>query len=612
MRDKTLLPAHSAETRFIPHSAPPRQMADAATRIDQLIARRRIAIAFQPFIDVMSHVIHGYEALGRPPVDAGFSDISELLSIASATDRRLQLECHLVARAIDRFMTLDLPGRLFVNLSPECLGHPDFSVDNLLACLQTQGLAYTRLVVELTEQHYSNFPHVLQANLDRLRKLGISLALDDFAAGYNGMLHWMDQQPEIVKIDRKMLSDIDKLPKKYRFVRSVVHLAKESGAHVIAEGIETPSEAGVLTELGVDFLQGYLFGKPATEPLRNIEPEILGHLVSYRQAQRTQQGLIRTLIQPARSVQHTTRLDTVMDLFLSSPELRALPVLDGESPVGIAWRHDLMNLYASPYGRPLNERRSISRLMDRRPVIVDESESLTVLSRRLSERDHRSFHDVFIITRGRAYAGIGQLIDLLRLYTTQQVRQAQHLNPLSGLPGNVPLNETLESWLAERQPFALVYVDLDHFKAINDHYGYQRGDQVLLMLSQILKDHTHPARDFLGHIGGDDFVILYRTTDWRAYCDEIIRQFDARIPAFYDPEDQQRGSIGTADRDGNPRQYPICSVTLAALNLGDDQVPNSHLLTEQISAIKSRAKQRQGSNLLVETLHDCRRPVTRI
>lgn len=581
----------------------------ASARIERLIASRQIDIAFQPFIDVMSHSIHGYEALGRPPKSAGFSDISELLTIASAANCRLELECHLVTRAIDRFATLGLTGRLFVNLSPECLGHPGFSIEDLLTDLQNHSLSYTRLVIELTEQQCSVFPHVLQSNLDRLRKLGIALALDDFAAGYNGMLHWMDQQPEIVKIDRKMLSDIDKLPKKYRFVRSVVHLAKESGAHVIAEGIENPSEAGVLAELGVDFLQGYLFGRPESEPLQAIEPETLGHLKQYRQSQLTQKGLIRTLIQPAQSVQHTTRLDTVMNLFLSHPELRALPVLDGEFPVGIAWRHDLMNLYASPYGRPLNERRSISRLMDRRPVIVDESESLTLLSRRISERDHRSFHDVFIITRGRAYAGVGQLIDLLRLYTTQQVRQAQHLNPLSGLPGNVPLNETLETWLNEQRAFTLVYVDLDHFKAINDHYGYQRGDQVLLMLSQILKDCTHPASDFLGHVGGDDFVILYRTADWRARCGEIIALFDAKIPAFYDPQDQIRGYIDSADRDGNPKQYPLCSITLAALDIVGTQAPGSHALTEQVSAIKLRAKKHVGSNLLIESLKsDIRSP----
>ncbi|MHB1228818.1 MAG: bifunctional diguanylate cyclase/phosphodiesterase [Halothiobacillus sp.] len=574
----------------------------ATQRIDQLIASQTIDIVFQPFIDVMNHSVHGYEALARPPYSAGFAHISDLLIIATAADRRLSLECHLAIKAIERFTALKLTGRLFVNLSPEVLGHPEFVVDTLLDALSEQALPFQRLVIELTEQHITEHPQILQRNLDRLRVRGIILALDDFAAGYNGLLHWLDRQPEIVKIDRAMLSGIDQLPKKYRFVRSVVQLAKESGAHIVAEGVELASEARVLVELGVDFLQGYLFGQPSIEPIQSLAPELIDLLHQGSCSAKTQQCLIQTLIQPAPSVQITERLDAVMNLFLADSQLRALPVLDGPLPVGIAWRHDLMNLYASPFGRPLNERRSISRLMDRHPVIVDESESLTLLSRRISERDHRNFHDVFIITRQRAYVGIGQLIDLLRLYTTEQVRQAQHLNPLSGLPGNVPINETLESWLENGTGFTLVYADLDYFKAINDFYGYQRGDRVLLLLAQILKDHTHPAQDFLGHVGGDDFVILFQSPDWTAQCAQIIQAFDTQIASLYDETDQTRGFIETTDREGQPRQFPFCSITLAALIRPANYAIHSQTLTERISAIKSQAKKQRGSKLKLQSL----------
>jgi len=233
---------------------------------------------------------------------------------------------------------------------------------------------------------------------------------------------------------------------------------------------------------------------------------------------------------------------------------------------------------------------------------VDESESLTLLSRRLSERDHRNFHDVFIITRQRAYAGIGQLIDLLRLYTTEQVRQAQHLNPLSGLPGNVPLNETLENWLDQGIAFTLVYADLDYFKAINDYYGYQRGDRALLLLTQILNDHIHPAHDFLGHVGGDDFMILFQSSDWATQCAQIIQAFDQQIPNLYDEADQARGFIETTDREGQPKQFPFCSLTLAALTRPAHHAIHSQTLTEQISAIKSQAKKQRGSVLKAQTL----------
>lgn len=583
---------------FLAHATPPAEsLPGARQRIERLIAQADTAVAFQPFIDVLNHRVHGYEALARPAAAHGFADIGQLLHIASAAELRAPLELHLCVQAIAAFDRLGLQGRLFLNLSPEALGQAEFSVERLLDALRAHGIPFLRVVIELTEQQHTQHPERLQANLDRLRTVGIRLALDDFAAGYNGMLHWLHRQPEIVKIDRALLSGIDHSPKKYRFVRAVVHLAKESGALIVAEGIEHISEAQVLTGLGVDFLQGYLFGRPAIDPVRALEPEIIAALTGHCRCDNERDCQINRLIQDAPAIQLTEQIDQVMARFLADPELRALPVLDGNLPVGIAWRHDLMNLYATPYGRPLNERRSISRLMDRRPVIVDESESLTLLSRRLSERDHRSFHDVFIITKARAYAGIGQLIDLLRLFTQEQVRHAQHLNPLSGLPGNVPITETLHAWLNQSIPFVLVYADLDYFKAINDYYGFQRGDRVLGFLTEILKNHCHPARDFLGHIGGDDFVMLFRSTDWQTQCEAILQAFDQGITQFYDAADQVRGAIETTDRDGRLRRFPYCSITLAALICPAPCPLAVESLTEHASHLKTQGKKANGSVL---------------
>ncbi|WP_407276257.1 phosphodiesterase [Halothiobacillus sp. DCM-1] len=582
---------------FQPFLLPDAPAIGAHDRIQRLITAADTAIAFQPFIDVLNHQVHGYEALARPAAQQGFADISQLLQLASSADLRAALELHLCHQAIQAFHQQQLNGRLFLNLSPEALGHADFSVESLLDALRAVGLPFLRVVIELTEQQATDHPERLQANLNRLRTVGILLALDDFAAGYNGMLHWLHRQPDIVKIDRALLSGIDRIPKKYRFVRAVVHLAKESGALIVAEGIEHMNEAQVLAGLGVDFLQGYLFGRPAIDPVRALEPEIIASLTGHCRCTGGQDCQIDQLIQPAPAIQLTERIDEVMTRFLDDPELRALPVLDGALPVGIAWRHDLMNLYATPYGRPLNERRSISRLMDRRPVIVDQSESLTALSRRISERDHRNFHDVFIITRGREYAGIGQLIDLLRLFTQEQIRHAQHLNPLTGLPGNVPIIETLRQWLNEEIDFVLVYADLDYFKAVNDYYGFQRGDRMIGYLNDVLKNHCHPARDFLGHVGGDDFVMLFRSADWQAQCAAILEAFDAGIAQFYDADAQARGGIETTDREGRFRHYPYCSLTLAALPCPAPCPISVEALTEQASHIKKQGKQIHGSVL---------------
>ncbi len=587
----------------------PRSVSDrhpgARARIDQLIAEARTEIHFQPIIDIVGYRIHGYEALARPQPESGFHSIAELLEIALACDCLLSLELHLRQLSIRRFAELGLPGRLFLNHAPQTLGARNYPEQDLFQQLAAAGIEPDRVVLELTEQNAVSNPAELRRVIALHRRQGMHLAHDDFASGYNGLLHWMDCQPDLIKIDRAMVVDIDRTPNKYRFVRTVVHLAKETGTRVVAEGVERESEMQVLAELGVDYLQGYLFGRPSAEPPLSLEGLAFGTLTGEQRAL-GRQGHIRHLVQPSQSVQHTEKIDRVIQRFLDHPQLRALPVLDGEAPVGIAWRHDLMNLYASPYGRPLNERRSISRLMDKNPIIVEESESLALLSRRITDQEHRNFHDVFIITRGRSFIGIGYLIDLLRAFTDMQLRQARYLNPLSQLPGNVPIDETLDALIDLGKPFVLVYVDLDYFKTINDHYGFKRGDNVLLMLTEVLKRHVHPGVNFLGHVGGDDFVLMFRSEDWRTVCERIIADFDSRIADFYDPDDRAVGYIDIEDRDGQLRRRPFCSVTLAALNVTGQWVTGSGVdsgsLVERISAIKTEAKKHDGSNLLVADL----------
>src|SRR5438067_9779791 len=109
-------------------------------------------------------------------------------------------------------------------------------------------------------------------------------------------------------------------------------------------------------------------------------------------------------------------------------------------------------------------------------------------------------------------------------------------NPLSGLPGNPTITEEIDARLARGEDFALLYVDIDRFKEFNDHYGFTRGDRVIAMLAEILVDIAGDDQRFVGHIGGDDFVLLQRAADAEAIAEEITRRFDDSIQALYDPE----------------------------------------------------------------------------
>jgi diguanylate cyclase (GGDEF)-like protein len=138
-------------------------------------------------------------------------------------------------------------------------------------------------------------------------------------------------------------------------------------------------------------------------------------------------------------------------------------------------------------------------------------------------------------------------------------------NPLTGLPGNEPIQRALNARLAGDDGFALLYVDLDRFKPFNDHYGFLRGDDALRSVADLLRGVARDVGDertFVGHVGGDDFVLLVTPEQAEAVADEICRRFDEHAPGLYDPADREAGSIEVADRRGVPQRYETLSLSV--------------------------------------------------
>ena len=142
------------------------------------------------------------------------------------------------------------------------------------------------------------------------------------------------------------------------------------------------------------------------------------------------------------------------------------------------------------------------------------------------------------------------------------------LNPLTHLPGSPAIEEDVLKRMAAGIPFAFAYIDADNFKAYNDVYGYAKGDTVIKHIAAVLIDaaKAHAAQDyFLGHVGGDDFVLVTRPELIEPAGEQIVREFDKTIASFYTREDGQRGYIVTMDRKNKTRNYPVISLTIAVI-----------------------------------------------
>jgi diguanylate cyclase (GGDEF)-like protein len=144
-------------------------------------------------------------------------------------------------------------------------------------------------------------------------------------------------------------------------------------------------------------------------------------------------------------------------------------------------------------------------------------------------------------------------------------REMRAQSPLTGLPGNIRIAEEIQARIESGATFAVLYADLDHFKAYNDHYGFMRGDAVIQATGRLLQDVTLEVAGvgaFVGHVGGDDFVIVCDAGLAATLADRIIERFDGCIGDLYDPADRARGSIEVTDRRGEPQRFPIMTISI--------------------------------------------------
>ncbi len=183
----------------------------------------------------------------------------------------------------------------------------------------------------------------------------------------------------------------------------------------------------------------------------------------------------------------------------------------------------------------------------------------------------------------------------------RRARQLRDLSPLTGLPGNVGITREADRRLDRGEPLAVVHVDIDNFKSFNDRYGFLRGDGVISFCARCLGDAAsdHPAV-FVGHIGGDDFVVILRPDDVTAFCDRVIASWEAGIGAFYDVEDVAAGGVTVEDRSGVERLVPIATVSMGVATSLQRRFSSVWEASAIAAEMKEHAKRKPGSRYEVD------------
>ncbi len=182
-------------------------------------------------------------------------------------------------------------------------------------------------------------------------------------------------------------------------------------------------------------------------------------------------------------------------------------------------------------------------------------------------------------------------------------RQQRSASPLTGLPGNLSINEEIKRRIECGGPFALIQIDVDYFKSFNDHYGYARGDEAIKTVARILVESAMQFggdTSFVGHIGGDDFVILATPDDAEPLGEDVIEEFSAAVEQLYDAVDRERGYVEVRNRLHQLERFPLMSLTLALVST--DRMPVSHLaqLIDIAQELKTHGKGIPGSVMVGE------------
>lgn len=570
--------------------------------LDQILARQSLTPAFAPIAELRLRDPHGYRGQVSGPADSPLRLPLTLFGVAEHCGRSAELTLAALHSLATQFQAQGLGGKLFYRVRRAALYDPGFCADRLQDTLTQAGLEPDRLVLGLSEHraHQSSLKALSRLFAD-LRALGIQMMLCGFGDTHGGLLAVQALRPGYLELGRGQIDLLRSPVPNLDFARATLDVARRFNALVVATGIDTEKTLRAAEALGIPLLQGASVGAFDPAPRKRLRKKLFCGAADpdggLGDAQTATVAGLATEIPPVCA---DYSVEEVGEVFHAARQLQTLPVVDKDKPLGLVRRMDFMNLFLSRYGRDLHGRKPIQLFMDARPVMVEHDTPISEVSQKLTDDNQSHAQTDFLITRNGRYLGVGYMVDLLREITALQLQTARHANPLSGLPGNVPINQQINARLRKGRAFVVVYVDLDHFKPFNDAYGYSKGDEVIVAVATLLLSECGTLGDFVGHVGGDDFVILFEDDDWEMRCRRILATFEAQAPSFYRETDRENGGLWGEDRQGGRVFFPFLSLSLGAVRPDPDCCDSFHDVATMAADAKHMAKQQAGNSLFIE------------
>ena len=575
----------------------------------EILDKESITNVFQAIVSLKDGKILGYEALCRGPVGTPYEKPSALFEAARQTGKIVELEWLSKTKAVEKFDKSNEPVKLFVNIDPSFFDD-SHKVEKWMQNFFRDDKMDTRYIIfEMTRDssinHFREFLKVLMKY--KIKNCGAAL---DYMVNNSQNLSFISNVscPIFIKLDMSFIRDIHKDQVKQILIKTQVDIANSLNFYLIAEGIEQEEELEQLVQLGVHYGQGYYIQRPAPGFL-DIHPLTQRKIYEkYQSKNKIKLGDITNtkvgeISKGYLAIDSKTLGKEVNEIFESGIELQGIPVVDAGKPVGLIMKHKFYRNLGKQYGYVIFMKRSIDRIMDTKPLTVDYDTPLDRASEMAMMREEESLYDYIIVLREGKYFGIVTVKDLLQKTTEIELNRAKYANPLTGLPGNILIEQKLKDVIAGDRPYSVLYFDLDNFKAYNDVYGFENGDRVIEMTAEVIEQRMKALEfedSFFGHVGGDDFVAILPSYSVNKLCEAIIEKFDKRISEFYTELDRDHGYIMAQNRHGMMEKFPLMSLSIAVVNNRKQKYESVSQIAEHASKVKKKCKSCWTSNYIVE------------
>lgn len=586
-----------------------------------IVEQQIIRSVYQPIVSLEDGQVYGYEALSRGPKHSELHSPLELFRLAEKEGELYRLDLIARQKAVQGLKDKQYERKVFINIPAQIIHDPEFTPGQTRRMIEACGISPEQIVFEITERTSIEDFSTAKKILSHYRNQGYQIAIDDAGAGYSSLLAIAELQPDYIKIESALVQNIHRDKLKETVLETFVAFAQKLNIPLIAEGIEQSEDLMKLMEMGVQFGQGYFIGRPLAD-LHDTSAQARKWISEHTSTHTEQQAnnsarddsqaqalasfesssAIATLAQPIFSMDEGTHVSEAWHYFEQNRQHQGIVVTRNKEPVGLIMREKLYWQLSVQYGSDLYWHRPVSRIMDTNSLIVEHHSPIEHISQQAMARELDKLYDFIIISKNKELLGIATVRSILEYITNIRIENARVVNPLTGLPGNLQIQRELSRRLQHNKAFSVVYADLDHFKWYNDTYGFNRGDQFIQYTAETIlrsvASHGY-SHDFVGHIGGDDYIIVTTTPSPEALCTEIIERFEAGSKNFYNDGEQNSESHqlqNVTDREG---QQIACNSVTISLSLVDVTATCDGLTVDQLSRIaaelKQEAKQQKGS-----------------